>query len=74
MPTETIQKQREAENKTDLEEMEAMDLESNREKMEPYPEKMESEVEHWEVPMEEAAVKSSGTMKKRYRGWHLAAG
>jgi hypothetical protein len=35
---------------------------------------MESEVEHWEVPMEEAAVKSSGTMKKRHRGRQLVAG
>jgi hypothetical protein len=40
---------------------------------EPNPEDMESEVEHWEVPMEEAAVKSLGAMKKRYRGWKLAA-
>jgi hypothetical protein len=38
------------------------------------PEGMESKVEHREVPMEEAAVKSSGTMKKRHKGWHLAAG
>jgi hypothetical protein len=28
------------------------------------PEDMKSEVEHWDVPMVEAAVKSSGTMKK----------
>jgi hypothetical protein len=32
------------------------------------PEDMKSEMEHWEVPMEEAAVKSSGTMTKRDRG------
>jgi hypothetical protein len=38
------------------------------------PEDMESEVEHREVPTEEAAVKSSGTMKKRHRGRHIAAG
>jgi hypothetical protein len=31
-------------------------------------EDMKSEVEHLEVPAEEAAVKSSGTMKKRHRG------
>jgi hypothetical protein len=37
-------------------------------------EDMESEVEHWEVHMEEAAVKSLGTIKKRHRGRHLAAG
>jgi hypothetical protein len=40
---------------------------------EPNSEDMESEVEHREVPMEEAAVKSSGTIKKRHRGLHLAA-
>jgi hypothetical protein len=40
---------------------------------EPNLEAMESEVEHREVPIEEAAVKSSGTMKKRYRGRNLAA-
>jgi hypothetical protein len=34
---------------------------------EPNPEDMEFEVEHRKVPMEEAAVKSSGTMKKRHR-------
>jgi hypothetical protein len=37
-------------------------------------EDMKSEVEHQEVPMEEAAVKSSGTMKKRHKGRHLVAG
>jgi hypothetical protein len=31
-------------------------------------------VEHREVPMEEATVKSSETMKKRHRGWHLTTG
>jgi hypothetical protein len=30
------------------------------------PEDMKSEVEHWEVPTEEATVKSSGTTKKRH--------
>jgi hypothetical protein len=38
------------------------------------PEDMESEAEHREVPMKEAAVQSSGTMKKQHRGQHLAAG
>jgi hypothetical protein len=37
------------------------------------PEDMESEVKPREVPTEEAALKSSGTMKKRHRGRHLAA-
>jgi hypothetical protein len=41
---------------------------------EPNPEDMKSEVEHREVPTEEAAVKSTGTMMKRHRGRHLAAG
>jgi hypothetical protein len=35
---------------------------------------MESDVEHLEVSTEEAAVKSSGIMKKRQMGRHLAAG
>jgi hypothetical protein len=47
--------------------------EANPEKKEPNPEYMESKVEHREVPTEEAAMKSSGTMKKRHRGRHLAA-
>jgi hypothetical protein len=38
------------------------------------PEEMESEVERREVPTEEAAVKSSRTMKKRHRGRRMAAG
>jgi hypothetical protein len=38
------------------------------------PENVKSEVEYREVPMKEAAVKSLGTMKKRHRGRHLAAG
>jgi hypothetical protein len=37
-------------------------------------EDMKSEVEHWEVLIEEAAVKSSGTMKKQHRSRYLAAG
>jgi hypothetical protein len=37
-------------------------------------EEMKAAAEHQEVPMEEAAVKSSGTMKKQRRGQHLAAG
>jgi hypothetical protein len=41
--------------------------ETNKEDMEP-------KVEHREVPTEETAVESSGTMKKRYRGRHLVAG
>jgi hypothetical protein len=41
---------------------------------EPNPEDMKSKVERWEVPMEETAVKSSRTMKKRHRGQHIAAG
>jgi hypothetical protein len=45
--------------------------EANPEKTEPNPD-MESEVEGREVPTEEAAVKSSGTMKKRHRCRHLA--
>jgi hypothetical protein len=47
--------------------------ESNPETTEPNP-KMEYESERREVPTEEAAVKSSGTMKNRHRGRHLAAG
>jgi hypothetical protein len=31
------------------------------------PEDMKSEVEYWEVPIEEAAVKSSGTLEKKHR-------
>jgi hypothetical protein len=57
-----------------LEETEITNLESNPEKIECNAKMMQSEVEHQEVPMEEAAVKSSGTVKKRHRGWHLAAG
>jgi hypothetical protein len=38
------------------------------------PEDRESEVTHRKVPMEEAAVKSLGTMKKRHWNRHLAAG
>jgi hypothetical protein len=34
------------------------------------PEDMKSKVEHQEVSTEEAAMISSGTMKKRHRGWH----
>jgi hypothetical protein len=37
-------------------------------------EDMKSEVEHREVPTEESAVKSLGTMKKQHMGRHLAAG
>jgi hypothetical protein len=38
--------------------------EANPEKTEPNPEMMQSKVEHQEVPTEEVAVKSSGTMKR----------
>jgi hypothetical protein len=55
---ETIRKPRETKNKTDLEESEATNLAANPEKMERNAEMMQSEVEHWEVPTEETAVKS----------------
>jgi hypothetical protein len=45
---------------TDLEEKEAMDLETN-------PEETQSEAVH-EVPKEEAAVKPVTALKKRHRG------
>jgi hypothetical protein len=38
------------------------------------PEDMKSEVEHREIPTEEVAVKSSGIMRKRHRGRHIAVG
>jgi hypothetical protein len=38
------------------------------------PEEIQSEAVHREVPKEEAAEKSSGVLKKRHRGRHLAAG
>jgi hypothetical protein len=44
--------------------MEATDLKAN-------PEEMQSEVEHREVPKEEAAVKFSGAWKKRHRDRYL---
>jgi hypothetical protein len=44
-----------------LEETQATNLEAN-------PEMMQSEVEHREVPTEEATVKSLGTMKKQQHG------
>jgi hypothetical protein len=49
-------------------------LEACLDSKEPNLEDMESEVDRPEVPMEEATVKSSGTMKKWHRGQHLAAG
>jgi hypothetical protein len=61
----------ETENKTDLEESEATNMEVSPGKKELNLEDMESVVE---VPMEEAAVKSLGAMKKHHRGRHLAAG
>jgi hypothetical protein len=30
--------------------------------------------EHWELPKDDAVVKSCGAMMKRHRGWNLAAG
>jgi hypothetical protein len=42
--------------------------------METNPEVMQSEVEYREVPTKEAAVKSSGAMKKRHRGLNVVAG
>jgi hypothetical protein len=56
-----------------LEETEAMNLEANLEIVEPNPKMLQAEVEHQEVPTEEATVKSSGTKKKRHVGQHLAA-
>jgi hypothetical protein len=64
---ETDQEPREANSKNELEEMEAKDLEE-------YPEEIKSIAVHEEDPMEKAAVKYSGTMKKRHMGQHLAAG
>jgi hypothetical protein len=46
--------------------MEAMDVVAN-------PEEIQSKVEHWEVPNKEAAVKSSGALKKWHRDGNLAA-
>jgi hypothetical protein len=65
--TETGLKPRETKNKTDLKEKEGTNLEANPEKLERNAEMMQSEVEHQEVPTEEATVKSLGTMKKRHR-------
>jgi hypothetical protein len=48
-----------------LGETEAMDLEANTEET-------ESEVEHEEVPKEEATVETSGALKKRHGDWYLA--
>jgi hypothetical protein len=45
--------------------------ERNTEKTECDPEI--KEVAEQQVPKEEAAVKSWGTMKKQHRGWYLAA-
>jgi hypothetical protein len=50
-----------------LGQMEATDLEVNSTEL-------ESLAEHQEVPKEHAALKSSGSLKKRHRGCHLAAG
>jgi hypothetical protein len=48
--------------------------EANPEKLETNPEMMQSVGEHREVPKEEAAVRSSGALKKWHRGRHLASG
>jgi hypothetical protein len=48
--------------------------EDNPEKTDPNQEMMQFVAEDLKAPMEEATVKSSGTMKKWNRGWHLAAG
>jgi hypothetical protein len=48
-------------------------MEACRECNKPISEEMECEAEHREVPKEHAAVKPFGALKKRYRGWHLAA-
>jgi hypothetical protein len=47
--------------------------EANLEKMETNPEMMQSIGEHQEVPKEEAAVRSSGALKKRHRDRNQAA-
>jgi hypothetical protein len=62
---ETCQKQREAESKTDLEEMDATDVEAN-------PEEMKSLAEHLEVPKEGAAVETIGALEDRQGDRHLA--
>jgi hypothetical protein len=38
------------------------------------PEEMESEAEYWEVPKVCAVVKAVGGLRKRHRGWKIAAG
>jgi soluble cytochrome b562 len=45
-----------------------------QEAMEAYSEKIKSLVEHQEVPEEEAAVETLGTLEDRYGDRHLAAG
>jgi hypothetical protein len=40
---------------------------------EPNLEEMQSRVEHQEVPKEHASVKPVGGLRKRHRGWNLAA-
>jgi hypothetical protein len=50
-----------------LEKMEAADLAAN-------PEDVESIEEGQKAPKEEAAVRSSGALKKRHRSWHLPVG
>jgi hypothetical protein len=49
-------------------------MEPNPEKLQANPVKMKSVTVHEEFHMENAAVKPSGTMKKRQRDWHQAVG
>jgi hypothetical protein len=48
--------------------------ETDQEEMEANPEEIESELEHPEVPTEEAAVETFRTQKKRHRSRHVASG
>jgi hypothetical protein len=49
-------------------------MEAHLESKEPTSEDMESIAEDQKASKEEAAVRSSGALKKEHRGWHLAAG
>jgi hypothetical protein len=51
--------------RTDLKEMDNVDLEANREKL-------EAIAEHQEVPNKEAAVEMIGALKDQSGDWHLA--
>jgi hypothetical protein len=48
-------------------------LEPSPEKMETNPVKMTSVAVHEEFHTEDATVRSSGTVRRRHRGWHVAA-